>query len=114
MYVAKDYDCCVLGLARRFWKADAGVGSGPGSTAGPILSQIGKTLSEHTLWFFCVPETLTDKEGAFRWHHEKLQLGASESKNALFLSGLVTASEVHPDADMSGTDQNQPRTTHWL
>lgn len=36
--VAEDYECCVLGSTGRFWKAGAGVVSGPGSSAGPILS----------------------------------------------------------------------------
>lgn len=52
------------GPSRRFWKAGAGVGSGPGSGVGPSLSQAGKTLSEHTEWFFYVPETLKNEEGA--------------------------------------------------
>lgn len=65
----------MLGLARWFWKAGAGVGTGPGSGVGPSLSQAGKTLSEHIVWFLCVPGTLKNEEGARRWHHKKLQLG---------------------------------------
>lgn len=46
-----------------------------GSGVGPSLSQAGKTLSEHSEWFFYVPETLKNEEGAYRWHYKKLQLG---------------------------------------
>lgn len=65
--------CCALldGSGR----LGAAVESGPGSGAGPNVSQVGKTLSGHSVWFFCVPETLKNKEGAYRWHHKKLQLG---------------------------------------
>lgn len=46
---------------------------------------------------------------------QKVAAGASESKNVLFLNGLVTSSEVYPDAGESGTDQNRPTTTRrWL
>lgn len=46
---------------------------------------------------------------------KKVASGASESKNALFLSGLVTSSGVYPDAGVSGTDQNRPRAAQrWL
>lgn len=46
---------------------------------------------------------------------QKVASGASESKNALFLNGLVTSYGVYPDAGMSGTDQNRPRATQrWL
>lgn len=79
------------GHAGRFWKAGAEVRSGSGSGAGPTLSQTGKTLSKHIPWFFYVFKAVKNTEGAFRQHHRKVATGASESKNALFLSRLAMA-----------------------
>lgn len=46
---------------------------------------------------------------------QEVAAGASESKNALFLNGLVTSSGACPDAGMSEIDQNGPRSTQrWL
>lgn len=42
---------------------------------------------------------------------QEVAAGASESKNALFLNGLVTSSGAYPDAGMSEIDQNGPRST---